>query len=266
MIRRDSGDSWLLISQVEHARIAAEIAAVWGSDSVPPLPAPERLVPAIRRHDDGWADWERAPTVHPDTGTPRDFTEMPMAVAARIWSRSIEVCGEPQREGSPLGALSVSRHFCHLAEHAHKHRPDVEEQSVAEQFLREQTARQCAWRQALSQQLRDEAATGLEEQGYRAVQFFDRVSLWLCCAARTVPGEFMYGSSSFMFAPQHASTIAVTPWPLQREGLGLGVDAVVLAQQRFDNDAQLRTALAAAPRRRLRWELRRVRAPAGRGD
>jgi hypothetical protein len=255
VIRRDSADSWLLISQLEHARIAAEITAAWGGPSVPPLPVPEWLVPAIRRHDDGWTDWERAPTILPETGAPRDFTEMPMPVATRIWSRSIDVCAAPQSGGSPLGALSVSRHFCHLAEHARNHRSDAGDRSAAEQFLREQADRQCAWRETLSTQVSTSAAASLEEQGYRAVQFFDRLSLWLCCAARTVPAEIASGPFVIRLLPQDAS-IALAPWPLQQEDARLEVDAAVLPRQRFDNDTQLRAALAAAPRRRLTWVLR----------
>ena len=93
MIRRDDGDDWLLMSQVDHAHLASEIAAVWGNDVVASLPVPDLLVPAIRDHDEGWRDWEQTPAIDPETGKPRDFTAMPMRIATAIWSKSIEACG-----------------------------------------------------------------------------------------------------------------------------------------------------------------------------
>ena len=92
MIRRNCDSDWLLISQVDHARVAETLAAAWGNSDVPNLPEREELVPAIRDHDEGWLDWEQSPTVDEETGRPRNFTEMPMEVSTRIWEKSIAVC------------------------------------------------------------------------------------------------------------------------------------------------------------------------------
>ncbi|MBW3541246.1 MAG: DUF3891 family protein [Planctomycetes bacterium] len=92
MIRRDADGQWLLISQVEHARLAGELAAVWGNEDVAALPMPHALVPAVIRHDVGWQTWEARPTIEAAHGRPRSFTEMPMNEACRIWSRSIDCC------------------------------------------------------------------------------------------------------------------------------------------------------------------------------
>ncbi|HEX6984505.1 MAG TPA: DUF3891 family protein, partial [Planctomycetaceae bacterium] len=91
MIRREATDGWLLISQVDHARLAGDLAAAWGNDRVAGLPLAEWLVPAVRDHDEGWRIWEAAPTVT-EEGRPRQFTEMPAAEAAAIWAVSIDVC------------------------------------------------------------------------------------------------------------------------------------------------------------------------------
>lgn len=93
MIRRDDdGDAWLLISQVDHAMLAADLAAVWGNAEVAKLPLADWLVPAIRDHDEGWRIWEEAPSVTQE-GLPRQFTEMSSDAAEQIWTRSIETCG-----------------------------------------------------------------------------------------------------------------------------------------------------------------------------
>lgn len=91
MIRRNQGNDWLLISQLEHARIAAELAEAWNDAELIHFPHRAELLSAVRHHDDGWAVWESKPTIN-DDGEPREFTEMPMSVAMSIWIRSIDIC------------------------------------------------------------------------------------------------------------------------------------------------------------------------------
>jgi hypothetical protein len=104
MIRRETADGWLLISQVDHAQLAGDLAAAWGNDRVPGLPLAEWLVPAVRDHDEGWRTWEATPTVTKD-GRPRQFAEMPAAEAMAIWSTSIDLCAS----GPPSSAEALRR-------------------------------------------------------------------------------------------------------------------------------------------------------------
>ena len=104
MIRRNSPAGPLLISQVDHAQLAADLAAAWGNATVPGLPLPDLLLPAIRDHDAGWRGWEAAPTCTP-AGLPRAFTEMPMQDATAIWTRSIATCAG----GTPSSAEALRR-------------------------------------------------------------------------------------------------------------------------------------------------------------
>ncbi len=113
MIRRDGDVGWILISQVDHAHLAAEMAAVWGSGRTPGLPEPELLLPAIRDHDEGWREWERLPDIDPETHFPRNFTEMPAADATRIWTRSIETCRRGRQ--SIVASVDEFRRFLALA-------------------------------------------------------------------------------------------------------------------------------------------------------
>ena len=104
MIRRDGNDRWLLISQVEHARLALDLARTWGNAEVPGLPLLDWLLPAIRDHDDGWLEWEQSPTRH-DDGRPTSFTEMSAGDSVEIWSRSIQICAS----GPPSFAEALRR-------------------------------------------------------------------------------------------------------------------------------------------------------------
>ncbi|QDT63935.1 DUF3891 family protein [Calycomorphotria hydatis] len=108
MIRRETEEGWLLISQVDHAHLAARIAAAWGNKQIPKLPVPDMLLPAIREHDEGWRDWEQAPEVDLETGKPYAFHETPMSTSAHIWSESITRSGR--------GTAMLSEALDHLEE------------------------------------------------------------------------------------------------------------------------------------------------------
>ena len=78
MIRRelklnDSTAIWLLISQVEHARISGELVRNWREEFS------SDVVDAIAHHDDGWEAWENEPKINPKIGGPYSFLEMPLA-------------------------------------------------------------------------------------------------------------------------------------------------------------------------------------------
>jgi hypothetical protein len=341
MIRRNDGNDWLLIAQADHARLAADIARVWGNDDVPSLPLPDQLVAAIRDHDDGWREWEQSPEIDPATGGPRDFTEMPMSAATRIWSKSIfsSACGDPShadalhrcrqffdsrqlrftleramvldtvlsfrhgfqieelldelpqvtrptvyrtvkllhdagviRRGvdgamepavarvgsSRLGGLWVSRHFCWLAEKARESRDDVPDDLAAiERFLSEQAELQQKWTDQGVREFAGEELPRLIETGYRYLQFFDRISLWLCCTENPHPIEMaLPGIEPIRLIPQAGETIVVEPFALRVESLELSVDASRVPAHRYDQD-HLQQVIAAAPSERLSWSLRR---------
>lgn len=346
MIRRDDGDSWLLMTQVDHAHLAGDLAAAWGNSQVPGLPEPQLLLPAIRDHDEGWRSWERSPRIRPESGIPREFLEMPMADSVGIWRRSIDVCHERERSladalalfeqflatrskrltpdrtaiaqvaltlsgdfdseavagrmagspsertyslstvyrtlswladagllkrnpkirerhvyrsaGRPAGpspwtGLWVSRHFTHLAELARQHRvrTDVEREAL-DSFLADQNEKQRLWRTEASREQSD--AEAFETSGFRWLQFFDRLSLWLCCAPRSLTEQmFRPDDGGIHFTPLKSGEIAVEPYPFHDTELTVAISARRLPARPLSSDAALSAALAASPPTELRW-------------
>src|SRR5688572_1759821 len=109
MIRREitspNGEKlWLLISQVEHARVSGEITANWREELT------DDVVDAIAHHDDGWTSWEADPKLNPEIGAPFSFLEMPVAAALVIWDHSIAAA----EKFGPLAAYIVAGHFYNL--------------------------------------------------------------------------------------------------------------------------------------------------------
>ena len=191
MIRRElkmiEGPAWLLVSQVEHARLSAELARHWiapGSEGVVcdadrSNDVPRQALAAIEHHDDGWDRWERAPEIDPKHGGPLSYRgEVALDKVLVIWSDSIASA----RQHGPLAGWMVARHFLYLLEGSESNASD------AAQKWRETMESNCAtW---LSEwQAADSRHT--EEVARRAVSFlqlFDSLSLWLCCDC-PIPGR-----------------------------------------------------------------------------
>src|SRR5690606_1098412 len=108
MLRRDlplsdTPERWLLISQIEHARISGELARAWGNTEVAAVIAPQgaadaqrrairdEWLAAVRHHDDGWAGPEADPAVDQVLGRPYSFLDMPREESLGVWRDSIHL-------------------------------------------------------------------------------------------------------------------------------------------------------------------------------
>lgn len=260
MIRRPAGDSWLLISQVLHAHLSAAVAERWGNDKVTPLERTEQLLPAIRDHDFGWGEWERSPTVDPKNGQPREFTEMPSAVACDIWRHSIHHCDGD----SPWGGLWVSRHFSFLAEQGVKARKESTDESeqqerrALEDFLADQQRLQAQWQQDILNQ--EELSSGefdhWADYGFRQVRLFDWISLKLCMREETIPWPVMTSAGEeIVFTPGAGNVISVSPWPLDVAEMRLEIPAQQIPARPYASDEELQQVLTSAPVVELGWKL-----------
>jgi len=256
MIRRDwtspAGTAhWLLISQVEHARLSGELCRSWLAVQALPIDIREELVAAVFRHDDGWAEWERAPEVDAKTGRPREFTEMPLPESLAIWSRSID-------QSMALGDLApyvISGHFCALMRRfTHWRDQGPEQVALGEAFLSDQQAKQTVWLDRW--RATDPAArtVSLAQQALAWLQLFDALSLWLCCAERKDVQEFDPPvGPKFTLQPRSAEEILVSPWPMEGATLSLELTGRVVQAVKY-GDAESLAKTTGIPTL-LRWEL-----------
>lgn len=259
MIRRDWKSSagkahWLLISQVEHARISGDLCRRWSAVQELPADVREELIAAVFRHDDGWAEWECTPEVDPKTGRPREFTEMPLPESLAIWSRSID-------QSTALGNLApyvISGHFCALMRrftHWRDHGP--EQVVLGETFLSHQCSKQKDW---LDRWLAGNPATRtmeLAQQALSWLQLFDALSLWLCCAERKDPQEFEPPTGpKFILHPRSAERISVTPWPLEGASLSLELTGRAVPAMQYAHGEALKRLPGNTVK--LSWELASV--------
>ncbi|HEX3871443.1 MAG TPA: DUF3891 family protein [Pirellulales bacterium] len=263
MIRRtqliDGREHWLLIAQIDHAHVAGRIAQAWSN--LWPADASDgdasaliELVEAVFHHDDGWADWDAHPGVDPEKHRPRQFTEMLLDDSLAIWAKSIAVA---ERIG-PLAALTVSGHFSALLRHVNKwQKTYTPDDPKAREFLAAQD-RLCA--KSLEAWMSEDSrhTPSLAHRAVELLQFFDAVSLWLCCAERhetqrmTTPDGVELILEPTTLAP-FEQTISVHPWPLQVVELRLIAETEAVPMTAY-SDTEASEAIASRPIR-LIWRL-----------
>ena len=254
MIRRKDDNHWLLIPQVEHARVAGELAAAWGNEDVEPLPYGDTLLFAVRHHDDGWHEWGLTSPIHPETGYPRDFLEMRMEDSTRLWQKSIDICACE----APEAGVWVSRHFCWLGERALETRKDcVEDLDATRRFLDEQRERQAQWAGQCQRVRQDNnLLEELFETGTQIVRFFDRLSLWLGCVPETEPIEIeMFKTGVFRFTPRSPQSITIEPYPFSDDQMELAVPVRRVPARPYASDVEFLEVLSNAPTEKLEWIL-----------
>lgn len=252
MIRRDAGTDWLIVSQIDHAHLAAELAQSWRCGGSPYGGPGDLLLHAVWNHDDGWRTWETAMEVDPQTGIPRQFTEMVMSEAAEIWTDSIRKCAAEH----PLAGLWVSGHFCFLAEQSLAHRGDEDPESDDLQvFLATQREYQCDLRDAALEHLTPRELSTMTRFGRQFLRLFDGLSLWFCCAERSEPFDVQFAGLDVQFVPVAAERVVVTPFILSDHPLQLSVPARRVEARKYTDDTDFQSAFAAAPVEQLTWTL-----------
>ena len=256
MIRRDEtadgplARRWVLISQVDHAHLARQLAEPWTADCFAPLWPRRELLWAVYHHDDGWRDWEQRPGVDPQSGRPRGFTEMPAADSLAIWTRSIDVAAA----AGLLEGYVVAGHFCALARRAAAWRVEPSERQATEAFIAHYEPAMAAWLASWQaadpgEHTPERAATAL-----KYLQFFDALSLWFCCAPATAPHTLdALGGRALTLTPVAAEHLKVAPWPFGVNRLEVEIPGRAVLVDRYVSAE----VLAAAPSQavRLRWTL-----------
>jgi hypothetical protein len=260
MIRRDmrladGSAGWMLISQVEHARVSAELAAQCTVD----LGAASRdeVLAAIRHHDDGWCAWEAAPRLDAD-GRPVAFVEIEPDEVVAIWTGSVDAA---ERVG-PLAAWMVAGHFLRLA----RRNADGAAAARFERWRLQMTARRDVWLADWRRVDPDRRTPELAEVALQWLWTFDEVSLWLCCsclAGESIPcspepyvaGRGTPVEMELRPVGQDEPVLAratATPWRFDAAAFDVTIAGRAVPAGRYRSSAEL---MAAAIPRTLAWRL-----------
>lgn len=195
VIVRDLGDGWQVVLQTDHAGLSAQFAASWAeSDEVS-----ESLEIATRRHDDGWAVWERAPRVDGD-GTPVNFLDVDVHSHLAFYRAGIAAITEQD----PHAGLLVSMHGAGIYRQRYgldpalalTRAPEVQEEVDA--FVAEQESK-------------FGGDPGEHRGDYELLQLFDRLSLYFCM--RDIEAGEAADLQGYSLEPLGPWRVRINPYP-----------------------------------------------------
>jgi hypothetical protein len=227
MIVRDERDTFLLITQPDHAQLSEAIMAAVRTE--PPLEGPKRrtILVATREHDNGWTEVDAYPTVDPATGRPCDFMSGPAPVKHELWLRGI---ARAAKSDGLAGAL--------VAEHALTVYGYRRGDAGWAQFFSTIEGMRDALLQRLG--MFSGASRDTFAAYYRCVRLGDMFSLQFCNAWTDPSTTLGYR------AEMQGTTLLISPDPFAGATVALGVVGHRIPARRYRDDAQVRRAIAAA--------------------
>jgi hypothetical protein len=223
MIIRPHPEGQLLITQPDHAALAARVMSQWAG-----LDSPRRadILTAIGAHDNGWLNVDAAPLRDATSGGVLDFMHVPLEVRQGVWPRSVGLL-----HATPYAAALVAQHSIHIFARFRGHDEWTPFFAQMEQMRDEALARSRA--APLETLIRE----------YMFVRLGDLISLTFCNAWPDVPGED-YGYT----IRQDGRRVIITPDPFAGREVPVGISGRLLPHEPFTDAAAARAAWEAAPR------------------
>lgn len=244
MIVRDRGDDWQVVLQTDHAELSEEVARAWADTG----PRHDSVVLASRRHDDGWATWERSPMVH-DDGRPVGFLDVHVPAHLAFYRAGIAAIADED----PYAGLLVSMHGAGIYRQRYGTDPGLaltrapEAQELVEAFVAEQEDAYPEWT----------AAAGVDDElrvaDYGRLQWADRFSLAFCLRGWDEPGE-PFEVGEFRFEPLGPWRARVSPWPFGAAELGCSLVRRIVPKRAW-RQSEFRKAFFVLPAERVAIEL-----------
>lgn len=225
MIIRRLASSYQLISQPQHAALAARIMRHWQPDHFPESPRKASILNAIEQHDSGWAEIDETLVVSEATGQLLDFIELPDALKRDTSLRGIEGLAS-----DPYAAALVAQHRLHV------YRRYAEHPEWSAFFARVTAARDAYLHAARSVSL-DELL-----RDYTFVRAGDLASLAFCNSWTDVDPD---GCGYAMRL--EGTSMVIIPDPFGGRTIEIEIEARKIGHQSFDSAAHAQRVVASAP-------------------
>ncbi len=225
MIIRPDGLSQFLITQPDHAALAARIMQHWRADGLQESPRRSWIMLAIEEHDNGWREVDSVPIVDETTGRICDFINAPAEARRSVWPRGVE-----RLAPTPYAAALVAHHALHVYR---RYRPDREWTRF---FVTMEAARNRYLAQVASVTL-----DGLL-QDYLFVRAGDLASLTFC-------NKWTDDQTDAAGYAMHVEgeRLIVTPDPFAGHAFSIQIQARELPDQSFVSASEASRAYKAAP-------------------
>lgn len=260
MILQGRGQGMLVFRQTDHALLSGAFADAWGGQAVAPVPRAGSVVVAAARHDDGWAQWELAPKLN-GQGRVVDFIGVPVDEHTALYRRGIDLVVEEDLYAGYVVSLHGERLYTRPFHPGIPPRIDMlsgGDHALAEDYVRHEVARQ---ERLLPELGGDPEALRAElEEAWRLLQVWDRLSLFVCLSPLDGDGSAIMppvrGASGDVqiTVRAEAGALVCDPYPFREPRARFQVEAFILPQQTWDDEATFRRDLRAAPRALIEFE------------
>jgi hypothetical protein len=225
VIVRDAGGHWQVVLQTDHADLSAAFARSWAE----PGPRHDSLTLAAERHDDGWAVWEQAPRVEPETGRPLNFLDVGVPAHLTFY----RACIAAVTEQDPYAGLLISMHGAGIYQQRYGRDPGLG-LTQAEAF-RELVDAFVAEQEAGYLERMKQTGVGDEQRwrDYELLQLYDRLSLYFCM--RDVERGEEAELQGYRLEPLGAWRVRIEPFPFGDGGARFSLVRRLLPKNgRFD--------------------------------
>lgn len=222
MIVRDAGNAWDIVLQTDHAALSGQFARAWGNEQFSAPTPPRTVATAAARHDDGWAIWERAPSLLRIDGSSRPRTFLDVQILSHLAFYRAQIAAVSDED--PYAGLLISMHGAGIYNGRYGTDPALkltfapDDRKAVDAFVAEQEQHR--------RELVPELGISDDElwTNYKLVQIYDRFSLHFCMkdvergeAAALAPIPTTYGGepTRMTVAPDGPWRVRVDPCPFR---------------------------------------------------
>ena len=252
----------LVVRQTDHGTQTGLFAKAWGNDAVPPPAGSDDATLAARHHDDGWAVWERRPSIDHATGQPVQFLALTPVEHVPLYRAGIARAAQH----SPWVGLLVSMHGAGLYNDRYgtfrlsERQFNADEQALVDEFLSDMATLQDRLAAAAGRGTFGPDNHASDDPEVRAryllLQVWDRLSLQYVfrLAGDGVISPLPVGSPAAAGAAVTALTcrndgrfgLALDPYPFVQDQLTFPVAACVVPDRRYRSPEDFLEVVAAA--------------------
>lgn len=252
-------DGLLVVRQTDHGTQTGLFATAWGNESVAPPAGSDDALVAARHHDDGWAVWERRPSIDEATGRPFQFVDVPPRQHVPLYRAGIERAAQ---HGAWIGLL-VSMHGAGLYNGRYgtmgafgDRQFSADDQALVDEFLADM--------EVLQDRLAGAAGVGRFGPGHHAsddpdvraryllLQVWDRLSLqyaWRLAEDGSIgplPGPVGSGTAALECRHDGPFSLRLDPYPFCDDGMTFPVRGCVVADRPYRDPEDFLEAVAGA--------------------
>lgn len=268
IVRQTADDSFILITQEDHAELSGQFVAHWGNERFSQPRPYESMVFATLYHDSGYREWEGLPPINLAECRPYGHREDPPSfeqVELNSYVRNVEWVGAHDA----YAGLIVSMHRTGLWQNRYQTMGTKRRESERSQAIRA-VIEKLESDQRSHKNLLGKGKPLFERElwfNYRLLQVYDILSLYFCCNGydgenlkedRIGAVPVVYDTQeevALRLLPTNGLSVRMDPYPFDSSPLNIRLRARTMTKRNFGSEEECRGAYFKAPRVLLEFQI-----------